>query len=217
MRQTKFVLIDTCESCHRECRLLHSRCIRWCCTLVKEICNNRQCKQSLKPRQLQSPQQLLRKSVAHRLAACVQRSQGFVIVASSVLLEAQLVCNGTQNSNEAASRNSNEAASRKEEKPDTEWSSRWQDYEAERTESWRDCAIDYVMSRFVCLQRTERSGPHFFGFLNNVGGCPNPYSWRRERSGPHEAASKKRKQSGFASSFAPSFASSFDEAFSMFS
>ena len=89
---------------------------------------------------------------------------------------AQLVCNGTQNSNEAASRNSNEAASRKEEKPDTEWSSRWQDYEAERTESWRDCAIDYVMSRFVCLQRTERSGPHFFGFLNNVGGCPNPYS-----------------------------------------
>ena len=70
---------------------------------------------------------------------------------------AQLVCNGTQNSNEAASRNSNEAASRKEEKPDTEWSSRWQDYKTQRTESWRDCAIDYVMSRFVCLQTTERS------------------------------------------------------------
>ena len=153
---------------------------------MQEICNNRPCKQSLKPRQLQSPQQLLRKSVPHRLAACVQRSQGFVIVASSVLFSSWILiflsgrstisCNGTQNSNEAASRNSNEAASRKEEKPDTEWSSRWQDYEAERTESWRDCAIDYVMSRFVCLQRTERSGPHFFGFLNNVGGCPNPYS-----------------------------------------
>ena len=91
MRQTKFVLIDTCESCHRECRLLHSRCIRWCCTLVKEICNNRQCKQSLKPRQLQSPQQLLRKSVPHRLAACVQRSQGFVIVASSVLFSSWIL------------------------------------------------------------------------------------------------------------------------------
>ena len=131
MRQTKIVLIDTCESCHRECRLLHSLCIRWCCTLMKEICTNRPCKQSLKPRQL------LRKSVPHRLAACVQRSQGFVIVASSVLLEAQLVCNGTQNSNEAASRNRRRRnKGQKEEKPDTEWSSRWQDYEAERTESW---------------------------------------------------------------------------------
>ena len=94
----------------------------------------------------------------HRLAACVQRSQGFVIVASSVLLEAQLVCNGTQNSNEAASRNRRRRnKGQKEEKPDTEWSSRWQDYKTQRTESWRDCAIDYVMSRFVCLQTTERS------------------------------------------------------------
>ena len=37
---------------------------------AKESCTNRPCKQSLKPRQLQSPQQLLRKSVPHRLAAC---------------------------------------------------------------------------------------------------------------------------------------------------
>ena len=58
---------------------------------AKESCTNRPCKQSLKPRQLQSPQQLLRKSVPHRLAACVQRSQGFVIVASSVLFSSWIL------------------------------------------------------------------------------------------------------------------------------